>query len=161
MLTIIGVVSAAVAVWPRSEGEIKKVFRPTNRAKRLLGGAVLVALFDLALYLFIAGRLPLPAVTELQFIVIAVIGLILFLTAPVILVGGNLLMTPVEAFFRARFVNQAALALSTRRGTSSRKSTRRLSASPAAMAKPAPKPICRTSSMDAIRPSPPPRAITP
>lgn len=107
MLTVIGLVSAAVAVWPRSEGEIKKVFRPTNRAKRLLGGAFLVALFDLALYMFIVGRLPLPAVTELQFIVIAVIGLILFLTAPVILVGGNLLMTPVEAFFRARFVNQA------------------------------------------------------
>jgi UDP-N-acetylmuramoyl-tripeptide--D-alanyl-D-alanine ligase len=107
MLTVIGVISAAVAVWPRSEGEIKKVFRPTNRAKRLLGGAFLVALFDLAFYLFIAGRLPLPAVTELQFIVMAVIGLILFMTAPVILVCGNLLMTPVEAFFRARFVNQA------------------------------------------------------
>jgi len=107
MLTLIGIVTAIIAVWPPDEGEIKKAFRPTARAKRLLGASFGVAVFDLALYLFILSRLPLPEIGELRFAAISFIGLFLFLTAPFILIAGNWLMTPVEAFFRQRFINRA------------------------------------------------------
>ena len=41
---VIGIVSALIAVYPPDEGEIKKVFRPTPRAKRLLGAAVVLTI---------------------------------------------------------------------------------------------------------------------
>src|ERR1043165_9584298 len=39
LLTIIGIISAIIAIWPPDQGEIKKAFRPTPRAKRMLGAA--------------------------------------------------------------------------------------------------------------------------
>ncbi|MBL8165580.1 MAG: hypothetical protein JNJ61_26590, partial [Anaerolineae bacterium] len=97
MLTVIGVISALVAVWPPGEGEVKKGFRPTARAKRMLGAAFVQAPFDLALYVFLAHGIGLPAAIEVRYILLSCMGLFLFLTAPFILIGGNLLMTPVEA----------------------------------------------------------------
>lgn len=107
MLILIGIVTAIIAVWPPDEGEVKKAFRTTPRAKRLLGASFAVAIFDLALYLFILSRLPLPEIGELRFAAVSFIGLFLFLTAPFILIAGNWLMTPVEAFFRQRFISRA------------------------------------------------------
>src|SRR5690606_24717228 len=44
---------------------------------------------------------------ELRVIAVGLAGLIAFLLAPVILIAGNLLMTPVEATMRRRFIGQA------------------------------------------------------
>lgn len=107
LVALIGIVTAIIAVWPPNEGEVKKGFKVTARAKRLLGAAFAVALFDLATYLFILSRLPLPEVAAVRLIVTSLFGLILLLTAPIILVCGNILMTPVETFFRQRFINKA------------------------------------------------------
>lgn len=107
LLTIIGVITAVVAVWPPDEGEIKKPFRATPRAKRLLGASFVVTLFDLSLYAFILSHLPLPQIPPLQFAIFSFVGLFLFLTAPLMLVFGNWLMTPVEAFFRRQFLRHA------------------------------------------------------
>jgi UDP-N-acetylmuramoyl-tripeptide--D-alanyl-D-alanine ligase len=107
MLTVIGVISALVAVWPPGEGEVKKGFRPTARAKRMLGAAFVVVPFDLALYVFLAHGIGLPAAIEVRYILLACMGLFLFLTAPFILIAGNLLMTPVEAALRQRFISSA------------------------------------------------------
>lgn len=107
LLAIIGIVAALVAVWPPDEGEIKKPFRATPRAKRLLCAAFVVALFDLALYTFILNRLPIPQIGAVQVAATSFVGLFLFLTAPIILVFGNWLLTPVEAFFRAQFIRRA------------------------------------------------------
>src|SRR5215207_1479196 len=42
MPALIGIASALIAVWPQAEGEVKKAFRPTERAKRMLGAAFVV-----------------------------------------------------------------------------------------------------------------------
>ncbi len=111
LLTIIGGIAAVIAVWPPDEGEIKKPFRATARAKRLLGASFVVAIIDLLLYLFIRSKLPIPSMGALQLAVYSFIGLFLFLTAPFMLVFGNWLMTPVEAFFRGQFIRRAQAAL--------------------------------------------------
>jgi UDP-N-acetylmuramoyl-tripeptide--D-alanyl-D-alanine ligase len=107
LLTIIGIIAAVIAIWPPDEGEIKKPFRATPRAKRLLSASFAVAVFDLLLYGFIYSRLPIAEMGAIQFAIISFIGLFLFLTAPFMLVLGNWLMTPIEAFFRRQFIRRA------------------------------------------------------
>jgi UDP-N-acetylmuramoyl-tripeptide--D-alanyl-D-alanine ligase len=107
LLTIIGIVSAIIAVWPPDEGEIKKAFRPTPRAKRMLGAAFVSAMVVMALSLFILSLLPIPDMGAIRFVLYGLIGLVVFLAVPLFLIAGNLLMTPVEAFFRRRFITQA------------------------------------------------------
>lgn len=107
MLTLIGVITALVAVWPPRAGEIKKGFRPTGRAKRMLGAAFALAPSGLALGISLAHGIGLPAAIEIRYLLLACMGLFLFLTAPFILIGGSLLMTPVEAALRRRFIASA------------------------------------------------------
>ena len=115
LLGIIGIVIALAAVWPIREGETKKPFRATPRAKRLLGASFAIAVINLALFLFIFTRLPdLP---QIQFAYLTVAGFGLFLLAPLQLILGNLLMQPVEAAFRRRFVNNARRVLAEVRPT--------------------------------------------
>jgi UDP-N-acetylmuramoyl-tripeptide--D-alanyl-D-alanine ligase len=111
LVTLIGIVTAIIAVWPPDEGEVKKGFKATARAKRLLGAAFIVALFDVGTYLFILTRLPLPDMAAVRAAAVSFLGLVLFLTVPIILICGNLLMTPVEGFLRRRFVQRAARVL--------------------------------------------------
>lgn len=107
LITIISVITGLIAVWPPDEGEIKKAFRATSRAKRLLGAAFIAAGVALAGLLFILSRLPLPEMPEIRIGAVAFAGLVVFLAAPLWLIVGNLLMTPVEAFFRQRFIARA------------------------------------------------------
>jgi UDP-N-acetylmuramoyl-tripeptide--D-alanyl-D-alanine ligase len=111
LLTIIGIISAMIAVWPPDEGEIKKAFRPTPRAKRMLGAVFVVAVFELVVLLFTLSKLPIPEMVPIRFGVYGFVGLFLFLSAPFILVFGNWLMTPVETFFRRQFINRARAVL--------------------------------------------------
>ncbi|MBL8153416.1 MAG: UDP-N-acetylmuramoyl-tripeptide--D-alanyl-D-alanine ligase [Anaerolineae bacterium] len=107
MLTAISAVSAAVAVWPPNEGEIKKSFKPTARAKRLLGAAfVLSAVMMLAL-VWLIGQMRLSEIGEVRYVAVMLAGLVVYLGAPLLLVGGNLAMQPVEALFRRRFIQRA------------------------------------------------------
>jgi UDP-N-acetylmuramoyl-tripeptide--D-alanyl-D-alanine ligase len=103
----LSLILAVVAVYPPRESEIKKPFRRTPRATRLLGTAFVIATVVIVLCLWLVSRLPLANVTALNFVVIGFIGLLVFLTAPVMLMAANLLMTPVEALFRQQFVRQA------------------------------------------------------
>ena len=103
--TLLGIVVAAAAVWPARQKEVKKAFRATPRAKRLLGTAFAVAVVFSILILLIASRLP--HISPLPFVYIAVWGFAQFLLAPIFLIAANILMLPVEAFFRRRFVQRA------------------------------------------------------
>ncbi len=105
LTSLIGAVAAMIAVWPPREGEVKKGFKATPRARRLLGAAFAAAAFVSALVWLSISRLP--EITELQFGLVMTGGLLLFLAAPLWLVLGNVLMTPVEAIFRRRFIAQA------------------------------------------------------
>jgi len=105
---VIAILAAFAASYPPDEGEIKKKFRATIRAKRLLGASFVVAALIAALAFVIVSRLPLDTLAPA---IMGGIGFVLFLIAPLILVIGNVIMTPVEAFFRRRFVNRARQAL--------------------------------------------------
>jgi len=108
LLTIIGVVSAIIAVWPPDEGEIKKGFRPTLRAKRLLGAA-----FCITIVVWFILQLLVPEIDLLRFVLAGFLGLVVFLAAPLFLIAGNVVMTPVEAFLRRRFIARAKAVLET------------------------------------------------
>jgi UDP-N-acetylmuramoyl-tripeptide--D-alanyl-D-alanine ligase len=107
LIGIIGVVTAGIAVWPPDEGEIKKKFRATPRAKRMLGTAFALAVLVTLICWLILGSVRLPQIGALRLAIVSFVGLVVFLAAPLFLITGNLLMTPVEAFFRQRFINQA------------------------------------------------------
>jgi len=97
--------AALVGVQPPPEKEIKKGFVATARAKRLLAAA-----FGLAGLVSLLGLALLAAITDsdrLLAIGAGLLGLLLLLAAPLWLILGNLAMTPVEAFFRRRFIARA------------------------------------------------------
>jgi UDP-N-acetylmuramoyl-tripeptide--D-alanyl-D-alanine ligase len=106
---IIGLLAAGVAVWQPPPAEVKKPFRATARAKRLLGAAFGVAALLLAVCLWLIALVITSDALAVVRVMLA--GALLFLSAPLCLVLGNLLMTPVEAFFRRRFVAQARATL--------------------------------------------------
>lgn len=112
MMTVIGSIAALVGAWPASEGEVKKGFKPTARAKRMLGAAFVVTVIVFVLCLLILSRIHLPEIGEVQFAVVSFIGLLFFLSAPLLLIAGNFVMQPVEAFLRQRFINKAKGVLS-------------------------------------------------
>jgi UDP-N-acetylmuramoyl-tripeptide--D-alanyl-D-alanine ligase len=103
---IVAAAAALIAVWPPRRGEIKRPFRRTARATRLLAASFGVAIFDLALYSLIAGWIGVEP-PGAQLAVMMLIGLLVFLTVPLILMSGNLLMTPFEALLRRRFMERA------------------------------------------------------
>jgi UDP-N-acetylmuramoyl-tripeptide--D-alanyl-D-alanine ligase len=104
---IISIVSAALAVYPPPEGEIKKAFVRTQRASRLLSAAFSLALLATFALFALHQILPLPASDRLQAVFFGMGGISLFLLAPLWLVVGNILMTPLEGLLRRRFIQKA------------------------------------------------------
>lgn len=112
---VTGLAAALVAVWPPPESEIKKSFKATPRAQRLLGTAFAAeAAAALAIGIILAR---LPEVIELRFGLAMTGGLMLFVMAPLWLAISNALMTPVESVFRRRFIEQARQTLKAVRPT--------------------------------------------
>jgi UDP-N-acetylmuramoyl-tripeptide--D-alanyl-D-alanine ligase len=105
--SIIGLVSAAAAAYPPSEREIKKQFRATSRAKRLLGTAFVLEAAFMTLGLWLISRISLDGSSEIQVIALSMLGFAVFLAAPFALIAGNLVMTPVEAWMRRVFIRRA------------------------------------------------------
>lgn len=102
---IIAGIAALVSVWPPARGEIKKPFVRTQRATRMLGAAYIVAAL-IALLAF-PGIVSLTTSDRSTLILLSIIGLLMFLMAPIWLMIGNMLMYPVEATLRQRFQRQA------------------------------------------------------
>ncbi len=103
---LVAMLTAGFAIWPPREGEIKKKFRATPRARRILAAAFALTTILALIAVTLINQLPASAI-ELRFGTASLSGLLLFLLAPLFLIAGNLLMTPVEALFRRRFINQA------------------------------------------------------
>lgn len=102
----IGIIAGIIANIPPDEGEIKKKFRHTPRANRLLGAtffwiAVVFIIITLALNLLAIES------ERFQVLIILAVGLIAHLLAPIFLMLGNILMIPVESFLRGRFIASA------------------------------------------------------
>lgn len=107
----IGIITAMIAVFPPDEGEIKKKFRATARAKRLLGASFAAAILFIVIGSLLANNALSESAPEIRVIAQGMIGFAAFLLAPIWLIIGNLLMTPVEAAFRARFIAKAGAVL--------------------------------------------------
>ncbi len=103
---VIHMLAAAVAVWPPDEGEIKKEFVRTTRATRMLGAAFTLAIVITGAVIYAGGGL-LPESDRLAAIFSGGAGYVAYLLAPLWLVVGNWVMTPVEALVRRRFIRQA------------------------------------------------------
>ncbi|MDX2077266.1 MAG: UDP-N-acetylmuramoyl-tripeptide--D-alanyl-D-alanine ligase [bacterium] len=103
---IIGIVLALIANIPPDEGEIKKQFRHTPRANRLLGATIVWISIAFLLIITILGALAIES-ERYQALLAMMIGLVAHLLAPIFLVLGNIAMMPVEAFLRGRFIASA------------------------------------------------------
>ena len=106
---IIGIVAALIAVYPPAEREVKKKFRATARAKRLLGTATAIVMLLLVLLplLYLLNRVSLESSLDLSVIAVSMVGFVAFFAAPFVLIIADVLMTPVEAWFRRRFIARA------------------------------------------------------
>lgn len=104
---VVNAVSAIIAAIPPRDREIKKVFRPTTRARRLLGASIFSGIIVMLVSLWLPLDLRTLGIVEFSFILTATVGLIIYLLAPIFLVTGNLIMAPVEAVLRQRFINNA------------------------------------------------------
>jgi UDP-N-acetylmuramoyl-tripeptide--D-alanyl-D-alanine ligase len=100
------IIAAGIAILPPRDGQVKKAFVRTQRASRMLGAGFFVALIFTIIWLILANSL---SISSDSFVAgfIAIGGLLNFLFAPIWLMLGNLLMTPVEAALRRRFIHQA------------------------------------------------------
>lgn len=101
---IIGMIVASIANIPPDEGEIKKKFRHTPRANRLLGATWLWITASFIVIAIITSRIESMRFATL-FVMIA--GLIGHLIAPFYLMLGNITTMPIESFLRGRFVASA------------------------------------------------------
>ncbi len=108
----IGIFSALIGVIPPDEGEIKKKFHPTSRARRMLGAAIVIAgVVFVGGVLFVSDILT-GSAPEIRVIAVGTLGFIGFVCAPLWLIAGNIVMTPVEAVLRRRFISSARNVLS-------------------------------------------------
>lgn len=110
---IVTSLAATAAAIPPGEGEVKKRFRATGRAKRLLASSMITAGIAGLLLALAAGLAfsPQGRAESIGLVIAATLGLALFLAAPLWLVSGNLLMRPVEATLRSRYLRRAARVL--------------------------------------------------
>lgn len=100
---IIGAIAGAIAGWPPRRAEVKKPFRATSRARRLLAAAWALTTLGALLALAAAASLP----DRLQTAAAASLGFALLLGAPLLLTGANLLLVPLESYLRRRFEARA------------------------------------------------------
>ncbi|MGJ3241295.1 MAG: UDP-N-acetylmuramoyl-tripeptide--D-alanyl-D-alanine ligase [Anaerolineae bacterium] len=109
---LIASIASIIAVIPPREQEIKKAFVRTQRASRMLGTALILALITLilsthGLNLANFGSDRLNAVLSMG------IGFAVWVLSPLWLMLGNLLMTPIERAIRQRYIRQAKEVLAT------------------------------------------------
>ncbi|MBE0690404.1 MAG: UDP-N-acetylmuramoyl-tripeptide--D-alanyl-D-alanine ligase, partial [Anaerolineae bacterium] len=107
LMFIIGTVAAVAAIYPARVTEVKKAFRATARAKRLLAASFVIALALAIVMQWLVSQVRIEGFLELRFVLAAVASWLPFMLAPLLLVLGNVLMMPVEAFLRRRFVQRA------------------------------------------------------
>ncbi len=103
---IIGIIVALIANIPPDEGEIKKKFRHTPRAKRLLGATIVWITITFLGIIALFGALNMDS-ERFQALLAIAIGVVAHLLAPIFLMLGNIAMMPIEAFLRGRFIGSA------------------------------------------------------
>lgn len=108
----ISIITAVIAVFPEREGEIKKAFVHTQRASRMLSTAFVVAIVYAIISVVVINSLGISS-DRFTAGLIASSGFLGFLLAPIWLILGNLLMTPVESAMRRGYIRKAEAVLET------------------------------------------------
>lgn len=108
---VIGGIASLIALWPPKQGEVKKAFRRTPRAIRILGTAFAIAVFDMAVISFLVSLIGIEA-SDFQLVALLAIGLVNFIAVPIKLVAANFLMYPVESFIRNGYIRMAKKTMS-------------------------------------------------
>jgi UDP-N-acetylmuramoyl-tripeptide--D-alanyl-D-alanine ligase len=107
---LLGLAVAALVAVPPDEGEVKKKFNPTPRARRLVGTTwAWIAVFMVASAV-LAGALA-TRFEDGTFVALTLLGTAGFVLSPVWLVLGSLTMAPLESWLRGRFVRRACQTL--------------------------------------------------
>ncbi len=104
---VIAMITAGIAVWPPREGEVKKPFRRTPRATRMLVTALVIPGIFIVAGLLLVGAVQSGTSSGLRYGFVGFVGLLAFLLAPFALIMANQMMTPVEGMLRRRFIQQA------------------------------------------------------
>lgn len=102
---VIWVIAAAWIGWPRPEREVKKRFVATARAKRILGAAFVIAAVDSVVSGLLIGEII--DSDRLTIVLAGVSGYLTWLLAPLWLMLGNIVMTPVESLYRRAYIRLA------------------------------------------------------
>lgn len=108
----ISIVTAIIAVFPAREGEIKKAFVRTQRASRMLTTAFVLAIMYTIISIMIINNLGISS-DRFTAGLIASSGFLGFLLAPIWLILGNIIMTPVESAMRRSYIRKAEAVLET------------------------------------------------
>lgn len=103
---IISTIAALVAVFPERQGEVKKAFVRTQRVTRMLVTAFILATIYALVSLPVIQNIGIES-DRFTAALVALSGLVSFLLAPLWLILGNHLMTPIESAMRQRFIRQA------------------------------------------------------
>jgi UDP-N-acetylmuramoyl-tripeptide--D-alanyl-D-alanine ligase len=97
---------AAIIGWPEPVKEVKKRFKATQRATRLLATAfTLAGVWNVGFMLVLLARVDQVEATTLQ--IIALVGLLAYFIAPLALPVANGLMYPLESTLRRMFRERA------------------------------------------------------
>lgn len=105
---LLGILGTAFAIQPGKAAPAKRPFVRTQRATRILAAAFTLS----ALPLFIIALIALNLDSDrLSAALMMGSGLLVLLLAPVWLMLGNVVMTPVEALLRRRYLHQAQAVL--------------------------------------------------
>lgn len=110
---VIASIAGLIAIIPPSEGEIKKKFVRTQRATRIIVTAIVLSVVVDMLSLWVLSNITLPDMLIIHVAIVSALSLLIFLLAPVWLMLGNILMSPVESYMRQRFLKQAQQVLDT------------------------------------------------
>ncbi|MEO1290909.1 MAG: Mur ligase family protein, partial [Chloroflexota bacterium] len=108
----ISIIAGLIAVVPPRDREIKKAFVRTQRATRMLATAFILAVLYTVITIYLINQLGISS-DRFTAGIVATSGFINFIFAPIWLMLGNLLMTPVESALRQRFIRQAESVLQT------------------------------------------------
>lgn len=108
----ISIITAIIAVFPPREGEIKKAFVRTQRASRMLMSAFVLAIAYAVISIIVINNLGISS-DRFTVALIATSGFLSFLLAPIWLILGNILMTPVESAMRKGYIRKAESVLDT------------------------------------------------
>lgn len=100
------ILAALIAVYPPSEGEVKKRFVRTQRATRLLITMLVINLIWFVLLYAVLNSLTIES-DRIRAIIVSLAAWMIFMLSPFWIVVSNIINYPIENFMRGQFLQRA------------------------------------------------------